>query len=83
MNRFQFGWQILKAAVLSFLCWVATGNIAWAEGEGKSSATSWTLPYALVLACIALGLLVVLRPTFRRHRDKPQEYVEKNILRED
>jgi hypothetical protein len=60
-------------------CWAALGGTALAEGD-KGGPTSWTFPYALVMLFIGLGLLMVLNPTRRRQREKPEQYVGKKTL---
>ena len=44
------------------------------------SGADFTLPYALVILGIGLGLLIVLHPTHRREREKPEQYQEKKVM---
>ena len=45
------------------------------KGEEKPDPNSvYALPYALVILAVLLGLLVVLRASNRRDREKPEEY---------
>jgi hypothetical protein len=69
-------------------CWgsllaAASAQRSLPTTEETSPGTDYTLPYALVLLCIFLGLFVVLRSSHRRERAKPQGYEEKKILIED
>ena len=53
-------------------------------GEEKPDPTSvYSLPYALVILAVLLGLLVVLRASNRRDREKPEEYESKDLSAED
>jgi hypothetical protein len=48
------------------------------DGKPKpESSGSYVLPYTLVLMCIALGLLLVTRPSNRRDRAHPEQYQER------
>jgi len=79
--------NLLKAAVrkLWFLvlvggCSLAVEATAWAAKSHqqpvteKSTATYWVFPYFIVILCIALGMLVVCRPSRRSERARPQKY---------
>lgn len=61
--------------------WLGLTGSAWAQragartaDESSGNATPWVLPYALVLFCIALGVFMVLHPSKRRERAKPEVY---------
>jgi hypothetical protein len=88
MKRFQSFRHTLKWAAMT-LAWAILAGAAWAGQPPQSplqttgDATAWTLPYAIVMLGIVLGLLVVLRPSHRRERERPEEYVERNILQQD
>ena len=57
-------------------CWRLPPFPAAAK-EPLDTASNYTLPYALVIMTIALGLLVVLHGSSRREREKPEEYRSK------
>jgi len=46
---------------------------AMAQNDAEASGP-WVLPYALVIMGVALGLLMVLRPSKRRDRARPERY---------
>jgi hypothetical protein len=48
--------------------------------DGVGASNSFALPYALVIMCVVLGMLVVLRPSGRRERETPEEYRSKEML---
>jgi hypothetical protein len=55
-----------------------------AEPESTSGASNaYALPYALVLLCVILGLLVVLHASHRREREAPEQYESKEMLKEE
>ncbi len=47
------------------------------------SSNNYALPYALVIMVVALGMLVVLRGSIRRERERPEEYQSKDMLARD
>ncbi len=47
------------------------------------SSNNYALPYALVIMVVALGMLVVLRGSMRRERERPEEYQSKDMLARD
>jgi hypothetical protein len=49
----------------------------------SDSSSNYALPYVLVIMAIALGMLVVLRGSSRREREKPEEYQSKDMLSRD
>jgi hypothetical protein len=88
MKRFHSLWRAVTWALVT-MAWTLAAGTAWAGAppqtpmEATGSVTAWTLPYAIVMLGIGLGLLVVLRPSHRRERERPEEYVERNILQQD
>ncbi len=51
--------------------------------DGVGASNSFALPYALVIMVVALGMLVVLRGSMRRERERPEEYQSKDMLARD
>lgn len=54
----------IRLVPMSFLVWLTTTGTVWAQGGVTKS--SYVVSYVLVVLVIALGLLVVLRPSGRR-----------------
>ena len=81
----------IKLAALACWCWamqyapaLAQGNKPPAEPESTSGASNaYALPYALVIFCVILGLLVVLHASHRREREAPEQYESKEMLKEE
>ncbi len=74
-------WHRMRSLAIGAGLWLALAGPAWAQGAGakkadesSGSATPWLLPYALVIFCIALGVFIVLHPSKRRERAKPEVY---------
>jgi hypothetical protein len=71
-------WHRTRSLATGAGLWLALAGSAWAQSrkadESSGSATPWVLPYALVLFCIALGVFMVLHPSKRRERAKPEAY---------
>ena len=77
MNRIRAFWHNVFLTVATMACWVVSPGVALAQEETVGgTATAYTLPYMLVILCIALGMLVVCRSSRRRAREKPQQYGE-------
>ncbi|HBO43297.1 MAG TPA: hypothetical protein DD670_05070 [Planctomycetaceae bacterium] len=52
---------------------------AWAQQAAQAKEESrgagpWVLPYALVILCIGLGMMVLCRTSRRSDRARPQQY---------
>jgi hypothetical protein len=52
---------------------------AWAQQPGQAKeetrgAGPWVLPYALIILCIGLGMMVLCRTSRRSDRARPQQY---------
>jgi len=81
--------RALSTAMLAgwiFLAGCGTALAAAGErgGEEKPDPSSvYSLPYALVILAVILGLLVVLRASNRREREKPEEYESQGLSVED
>ena len=60
--------------------WLLASGTAWAQSSGGKDSggggggASYVLPYALVIFCIALGVFLVIHPSKRRERAKPEAY---------
>jgi hypothetical protein len=79
VNRLRSVWRTAKRLALSGLGWVTIHGTALAAAEEKENGGgggSWVLSYALVILCVALGLAVILHPSKRRDRAKPEVYDE-------
>jgi hypothetical protein len=61
--------------------WAAATSTAWAQTITTDSASQggapYALPYGIVILSIALGLFVVLHPSRRRERAKPETYADR------
>ena len=71
----------LAILTLTALLWTAIHGAALARGgapkqedEGGGAASSWTMPYFLVILAVGLGMLAVCRPSRRRDRARPESY---------
>ncbi len=62
---------------------LAVPPVPGGANEPLDTASNYTLPYALIVMTIFLGLLVVLHGSSRREREKPEEYKSKELLKED
>ncbi len=69
------GWLALQAPVLA----QNYDPVAARDVVKKKEPGEFVLSYALVMAGIALGLLVVCRPSLRRDRARPEQYEESNV----
>jgi hypothetical protein len=74
-----FACLVLAGWAASFA--TALADRGFPEPEQVSGSNDYALAYFLVAFPILLGLLIVLRASNRRTRDKPAQYVEKNLLR--
>jgi hypothetical protein len=72
-----WGWTLACSHAL------AAAPVPGAAPEAGDSSTSYALPYALVIGAVALGMLVVLRASSRREREKPEEYHSKDMFSRD
>jgi len=58
-------------------CLIVQGPV-WAQQSGQvkeeTGAGPWVAPYALVILCVGLGMLVVCRTSRRSERARPQQY---------
>ena len=68
-----WGWVVSQGTALA-----APVPVPADTGEGASN--SYALPYAVVILTVILGLLVVLRSSGRRDREKPEEYRSKEEM---
>jgi membrane protein DedA with SNARE-associated domain len=83
--------SLLSSVALAACCWAMLYGTALAQaGVGPTpppdqgdTSSGYALPYALVLMCVILGLLVTLRASNRRDREKPEEYQSMELLKED
>jgi hypothetical protein len=87
MKYVKLLWREARNAAFVLAGWLAVHGTALAalqqeEKKAEGGGGSYVLPYALVILGIALGLLVVCRPSHRRDRAKPEQYDEKNLLKE-
>jgi hypothetical protein len=89
MRRLQLVWQGGKVAFLAFFGWLAVHGTVLAQqppnkadSGGGGGGGVYVASYAIVILGIALGLLLVCRPSRRRDRAKPEQYDEKGLLKE-
>jgi len=66
------------SGVIALACWLTLHGTAWAqkptpEAEG-GGATSFLLPYFMVILFVGLGVFLVCRPSQRRDRARPEDY---------
>jgi hypothetical protein len=82
MKKLSSVLRAARFACLIIVCWATGLTTALAQGttESGASSTDYTLAYFLVGFPVILGLLVTLRGSNRRKRDRPEQYVEKNFL---
>ena len=84
MNRAIAIWYKVKLLAVTAGLWLAVDGVALAQraakqagdGGGGDSHKVWVMPYALVMLCIGLGMLVVCRSSRRSDRAKPKKYGE-------
>ena len=84
MNRAIAIWYKIKLLAVTAGLWLAVDGVALAQravkqaadSGGQASHKTWVLPYALIMLCIGLGMLVVCRSSRRSDRAKPKQYGE-------
>lgn len=83
MNRAIAIWHKVKLLAVTAGLWLAVDGVALAKvvkkaagGGGGDSHKVWVMPYALIMLCIGLGMLVVCRSSRRSDRAKPKKYGE-------
>jgi len=79
MNRFRSVWRTVKCLAVSAVGWLAIHGTALAaaeEPESGGGAPKWVVSYALVILGVGLGLAVLLHPSKRRDRARPEVYDE-------
>jgi hypothetical protein len=80
MRRLKSIWRKGTLALATLIGWLAVYGVAWAQRSApveeveKGGATSYVLPYVIVLVFVGLGIFVVCRPARRRERARPEEY---------
>ena len=79
MKRLPDLWRWTRSLALAAGLWLSGSPWAMAQGSKDSGSSDagggvYVLPYALVMFCIALGLFLVLHPSKRRERAKPEAY---------
>jgi hypothetical protein len=82
MIQARSNWHRLKLLALTGLWWLAVYGVAFAQAKTKDEYTSgagadqpYVISYAVLLLCVALGLLVVFHGSRRRDRPKGEAYV--------
>ena len=53
------------------------------SGGGGGGSMDYMLSYMVVILAIVLGMLIVGRASSRRDRERPEGYVEKNIMADE
>lgn len=75
-------WRAAAFAVLAAVLVLGSADTAWAQKKKKAvevaPSKSYTLPYAVVIAVLGIGLMTVCRPTTRLEKasDRLQEKEE-------
>ena len=85
MNLIPFCMRKLNYSILAICCWVNAYGITFAaegsESGGESfGASIWVLPYAFVILCVGLGMMVVCRSARRKERAKPEQYDKISLI---
>lgn len=79
--------RTFKFVLLVLASWAAVVETALADRAEDTPPsggfTDYTVAYFLVLMGIMVGLLLVLRSSNRREEEGPQQYVEKNVVKEE
>ena len=77
----RWGRMVRRAVLLcslAGLAGMATSDVAWAKGQKmaapEKAEKSYVFPYAIVVLGVALGMILVLRPTKRL--DEPKRSVK-------
>ena len=87
MTRLRLFVKKIKLAALTVLCWLAVYAPVLAqakpEEKAKGKGASWLLSYALVLMCVALGMLVVCRSSRRRERAQQEMFSDSDDEQEE
>ncbi len=83
MTALRSIWRTLTALWLAAALWLAVQGAALAAAKTESEeraagggGASWLVSYALLILLMALGVFVVLKPSGRRERAKPEQYGE-------
>jgi heme/copper-type cytochrome/quinol oxidase subunit 2 len=81
-------WRAGRIAVLALIGWLAAYGAAMAQQPAKPQTESvgygiYVLAYFIVIFAIALGMLFVCRPSNRRERAKPEEFVGSKMVKDD
>ena len=85
MTALRSIWRTLTALLLSAAYWLAMQGTALAAAANKAEpeekaagggGAGWIYSYALLILLVALGVFVVLKPSGRRDRAKPEQYGE-------
>jgi hypothetical protein len=88
MNGLRLVWRGVRQLCLTLIVWWGAYCVAFAQPKPPAkvadvpSGGAYVAQYMLVILAIALGLLVVCRPCYRRDRAKPEDYEEKELGKE-
>jgi len=79
MTRLRDSWRWMCSAAIGIGLWLLASGLARAQSSGGKDSgggggASYVLPYALVIFCTALGVFLVVHPSKRRERAKPEAY---------
>jgi hypothetical protein len=87
MKSIRSVWRTLMSVALVLAGWCGACSMALAQKPGappeSTASTDYTIAYFLLILGVALGLVFVLKSSNRRDRDRPEGYVEKNVLKQE
>jgi hypothetical protein len=88
MRYLQAALQGGKIAFLTIGGWLVAHGTTLAQGVAKanppkSDSNSYVFSYSIVLFGVAVGLILVCRPSHRRDRARPEVYDESKALIKD
>ncbi len=78
MTKLQIVTRRAGALLLAVVGSMALAAQAWAQttqpvSVGGKGASPWVMPYALVIFCVGLGLLILCKPSKRREKAKAEK----------
>jgi hypothetical protein len=81
MKLLQRVWHGVKTAGFASACWLTVCGVAVAEEQKKEegSGGDYVLMYFLVILGVALGMLLICRPSRRRDRARPEQFAESKV----
>ena len=90
MSQRSLFFRITCLSILALICWTAVPGVVLAqaaEGSEESpggGALAYLAPWAVIVMCIGLGLVLVCRSSNRQSRAGPEQYAKVSFMdRED